>query len=82
MCPRSIVTILYSNLPSVQEVVTHFYVCSYYIKWVTSSWTHGTIRWVTKEIQAEEIMTEDEINIDYSIVIKTLRLKLKVRIHT
>ena len=48
------------------------------------SWTHShsTIRWVTKEIQAEEIMTEDEINIDYSIVINTLRLKLKVRIHT
>ena len=26
----------------VQEVVTHFYIVSYFIKWVTTSWTYGT----------------------------------------
>ena len=27
----------------VQEVVTSFYIVSYYIKWVTTSWAYSTI---------------------------------------
>ena len=37
---------IYSNnhgvLLCVQEVVTPIYIMSYYIKWVTTSWTYGT----------------------------------------
>ena len=28
----------------VQKVVTHFYIVSYYIKWVPTSWTHSNTR--------------------------------------
>ena len=31
------------DIRCVQEVVTPFYIVSYYIKWVTTSWTHGNI---------------------------------------
>ena len=29
----------------VQEVVTHLYTVSYYIKWVTTSWTDSITNW-------------------------------------
>ena len=31
----------YTQIPSVQKVVTRFFIVSYYIKWVTTSWTMG-----------------------------------------
>ena len=33
---------IYINILYVQEVVTPFYIVSYYIKWVTTSWTYST----------------------------------------
>ena len=31
------------TVPSVQEVVTPFFIVSYYIKWVTTSWTYSNL---------------------------------------
>ena len=36
---------MYNYILCVQEVVTHLYIVSYYIKWVTTSWTHSTVEY-------------------------------------
>ena len=40
----------------VQEVVTHSYIVTYHIKWVTTSWTDGTILGHTV-LYVQEIVT-------------------------
>ena len=35
-------THIVTYIPFVQEVVTPIYIMTYYIKWVTTSWTYGS----------------------------------------
>ena len=37
------------QIPCVQEVVTHFVYVTYYIKWVTTSWTYSTVTHISKK---------------------------------